>query len=151
MKVWIFVIHWEFYNVPDTLKALEKCASLLKPGAPFLGYLYYNFENKSLIFKLIWKFLTFFRRVISKSSSRSKNFYCDLIAIFIYLPLTTFLRFLEAIGFKVNKLPLSYYRNYSFYTMRTDARDRFGTRYRKKKFSRKEIVKNVRKKWFLKK
>ena len=135
------------HHVPDTLKALEKCASLLKPGAPFLGYLYYNFENKSKIFKLIWKISDYFRRIISKSSSRSKNFYCDLIAIFIYLPLTTFLRFLEFIGFKVNKLPLSYYRNYSFYTMRTDARDRFGTPV-EKRFSRKDIVKMCEKSGF---
>ena len=127
------------HHVPDTLKALEKCASLLKPGAPFLGYLYYNFENKSIIFKLIWKFSDLFRRIISKQNSRSKNFYCDLIALFVYLPITNFLRFLEIIGFRVDSLPLSYYRNYSFYTMRTDARDRFGTPI-EKRFSRKDII-----------
>ena len=127
------------HHVPDTLKAIEKCASLLKPGAPFLGYLYYNFENKSEIFKLIWKFSDFFRRIISKKSPRSKNLYCDLIALLVYLPITNFLKFLEIIGFKVNSLPLSYYKNYSFYTMRTDARDRFGTPI-EKRFSRKQII-----------
>ena len=127
------------HHVPDTFKAIKKCARLLKPGAPFLGYLYYNFENKSEFFKLIWKFSDFFRRIISKSSSRSKNFYCDLIALFVYWPITNFLRFLEIIGFKVNSFPLSYYRNYSFYTMRTDARDRFGTPV-EKRFSRKDII-----------
>ena len=135
------------HHVPDTLKALEKCASLLKPGAPFLGYLYYNFENKSKIFKLIWKFSDFFRKIISKSSPGSKNLYCDLIAIFIYLPITNFLRFLEIIGFKVHSFPLSYYRNYSFYTMRTDARDRFGTPV-EKRFSQKDIIKMCEKSGF---
>jgi hypothetical protein len=51
----------------------------------------------------------------------------DFIACFIYWPLTRSSLFLERFGFEVNNLPLSYYRNYSFYTMRTDARDRFGT------------------------
>ena len=49
------------HHVPDTQKALKKCASLLKPGAPFLGYLYYNFENKSQLFRFIWRFSDFFR------------------------------------------------------------------------------------------
>ena len=109
-----------------------------KPGV-FSRLLYYNFENKSIIFKLIWKFSDLFRRIISKQNSRSKNFYCDLIALFVYLPITNFLRFLEIIGFRVDSLPLSYYRNYSFYTMRTDARDRFGTPI-EKRFSRKDII-----------
>ena len=83
------------HHVPDTQKALKKCASLLKPGAPFLGYLYYNFENKSQLFRFIWRFSDFFRRVISKSSSRYKSFYCDLIALVIYMPITKFLKLLE--------------------------------------------------------
>jgi hypothetical protein len=35
-------------------------------------------------------------------------------------------------------VPLAYYRNYSFYTMRTDARDRFGTPL-EQRFSRLQI------------
>jgi hypothetical protein len=34
---------------------------------------------------------------------------------------------LEYIGVNVESLPLSWYRGLSFYTMRTDALDRFGT------------------------
>ena len=43
------------------------------------------------------------------------------------MPLATLSRLLEKIGIRVDSIPLSYYRNLSFYTMRTDARDRFGT------------------------
>ena len=96
---------------------------------------------------MIWKFSDFFRRIISKSSSRSKNLYCDLIAIFVYLPITNFLKLIEIIGFKVDSLPLSYYKNYSFYTMRTDARDRFGTPV-EKRFSRKDIIEMCEKSGF---
>jgi hypothetical protein len=42
-------------------------------------------------------------------------------------------------GFDVSNLPLSYYRKYSFYSMRTDARDRFGTPL-ERRFSRKKIT-----------
>ena len=35
------------HHVPDTAAAVKECASLLKPGAPFLMYLYYALENTS--------------------------------------------------------------------------------------------------------
>jgi hypothetical protein len=56
-----------------------------------------------------------------------KHAVTDLIALVVYLPLVTFSRVVEWFGFDVADIPLSYYRKYSFYTMRTDARDRFGT------------------------
>ncbi|MCI5211749.1 MAG: SAM-dependent methyltransferase, partial [Candidatus Electrothrix sp. ATG2] len=44
----------------------------------------------------------------------------------------------ERAGRRVSSIPLSYYRQYSFYTMRTDARDRFGTPL-EKRFTRQQI------------
>ena len=41
-------------------------------------------------------------------------------------------------GLNPASIPLSYYRNHTFYTMRTDSRDRFGTPL-EQRFSRKEI------------
>ena len=38
----------------------------------------------------------------------------------------------ERLGFNVDTIPLSSYRRASFYTMRTDALDRFGTRLEKR-------------------
>ena len=40
-------------------------------------------------------------------------------------------------------IPLSYYRHHSFYTLRTDARDRFGTPL-EQRFTRAEIGKMMR-------
>jgi hypothetical protein len=51
----------------------------------------------------------------------------DLIATFLYWPLARLSGFLEKKQIPVNGIPLSFYRAHSFYTMRTDARDRFGT------------------------
>ena len=47
-------------------------------------------------------------------------------------------RILEKFGVNVDHVPLSQYRNNSFYTMRTDALDRFGTRL-EKRFTKQEI------------
>ena len=34
------------HHVPDTAAALRACVGMLKPGAPFLLYLYYAFDNR---------------------------------------------------------------------------------------------------------
>ena len=47
-------------------------------------------------------------------------------------------------NFNVKNFPLSYYKNLSFYTMRTDSRDRFGTNL-EKRYTKKQI-KNMLKK-----
>ena len=46
--------------------------------------------------------------------------------------------FLDKCNFNVKNIPLSYYKNLSFYTMRTDSRDRFGT-YLEKRYSKEQI------------
>ena len=115
------------HHVPDTLQAIKDCAELLKPNAPFLAYIYYDFENKPFWFFLIWKASDFFRALIFNLPPLVKSFVCDLIAFLIYYPLTRFSLLCSWLGFNVKNIPLSYYRNCSIYTMRTDARDRFGT------------------------
>ena len=68
---------------------------------------------------------------------RLKQLLTDLIALTIYFPMARFSKILEKLSIPLNKIPLSYYRNSSFYTMRTDSLDRFGTpleqRFRKSK------------------
>ena len=46
---------------------------------------------------------------------------------------------LERLGFDISNIPLSYYRNHSWYTMRTDSRDRFGTPL-EQRFTKAQIV-----------
>ncbi len=52
----------------------------------------------------------------------------QILAASVYFPLARTAKILENIGVSVDNFPLSQYRNNSFYTMRTDALDRFGTR-----------------------
>jgi hypothetical protein len=51
----------------------------------------------------------------------------DVIAQLLYFPLATSSRILEKMGFSVAGISLSYSREHSYYTLRTDARDRFVT------------------------
>ena len=53
---------------------------------------------------------------------------CRVLAALVYFPLARLAKFFESRGVQVANFPLSQYRNNSFYTMRTDALDRFGTR-----------------------
>lgn len=62
----------------------------------------------------------------------------QFIAAVVYWPLARGARLLGSIG--AASLPLSWYRDKSFYTMRTDAYDRFCTRL-EKRFTRDEIEK----------
>jgi SAM-dependent methyltransferase len=129
------------HHVPCTQKAIKSCVDLLKPGAPLLLYIYYSFENRSTWYRTIWRLSDLIRRIICIMPYKIKYLITDLIAFFVYWPLSTFSRILEKIGFDTSGIPLSYYRNHSFYTMRTDACDRFGTPL-EKRYS-KDQIKNM--------
>jgi SAM-dependent methyltransferase len=43
------------HHMPDTTAALASCVSKLKPGAPFLLYLYYRFDNRPRWFRGLWR------------------------------------------------------------------------------------------------
>ena len=126
------------HHIPNTQQAIKSCSNLLKPGAPFLLYLYYSFDNRPIWYKAIWQFTNLLRMIISIFPSFLKNLITNLIAFLVYLPLAKLCNIIELIGFSSKNIPLSFYKNSSFYTMRTDSRDRFGTPL-EKRFSKKEI------------
>ena len=115
------------HHVPDTASALRDCVAMLKPGAPFQLYLYYAFDNRSILFRLIWRFADLLRRAVCRLSPAIKHLVTDILAVLLYFPLARLSLLAERWDVDVSSIPLSYYRNHSFYTMRTDARDRFGT------------------------
>jgi SAM-dependent methyltransferase len=116
------------HHVPDTLAGIAACARLLKPGAPFLLYLYYAFDNQPIWYRCIWQLTDVARHVISRTPLWLRHAASQIIAAAIYYPLARLSLLLERMGRNVGCMPLSVYRNKSFYTMRTDALDRFGTR-----------------------
>lgn len=126
------------HHIPDTRAAMRSCVDKLKPGAPFLVYLYYNFDNRSPWFRTVWRASDVGRRLISRLPFRARKAVTTVIAGTVYWPLTRTALALERRRRDVGSFPLSKYRHNSFYTMRTDALDRFGTRL-EQRFSREEI------------
>ena len=126
------------HHTSETKKGLDFCNRILKKDAPFLIYLYYNFDNRSIFYKLIWKFSNLIRLVVSQLPFKIKKIVTNLIALFVYFPLSKFSYYLDKLGFNTFSIPLSYYKGKSFYTLRTDSLDRFGTKL-EKRFSKKEI------------
>ena len=116
------------HHVPDTARAIASVVRKLKPGAPLLLYLYYALDNRPWWFRTLWRASNFVRQAISSTPRPLKHALCELIAATVYWPLARGARLLERLGRNVHHFPLAAYRKLSYYTMRTDALDRFGTR-----------------------
>ncbi|HKP48563.1 MAG TPA: methyltransferase domain-containing protein [Gemmatimonadales bacterium] len=126
------------HHIPDTAAGLACCVRKLKRGAPFLVYIYYRFDNRPSWFRSIWAVSDALRRVVCRMPSAARAAISQAIAAGVYLPLARTAALAERRGFDVAHLPLSAYRQASFYAMRTDALDRFGTRL-EKRFTKLEI------------
>ena len=116
------------HHVPDTPAAIRSCVAILKKGAPLLLYLYYRFDQRPLWFRAIWQASNQVRQVVSRLPLALRYLASQLIAGLVYWPFARFAALLRAAGWDIGGLPLNYYADKSFYVMRTDALDRFGTR-----------------------
>ena len=83
------------------------------------------------------------RFFISRMPFPLRDVTSQIIALLVYWPLARFARLLDKLGFSVDSFPLSYYRSRSFYVMRTDSLDRFGTRL-ENRFTKSEILKMMK-------
>jgi hypothetical protein len=126
--------------VPDTAAGIAACVRKLKKGAPFLVYLYYRFDNRPAWFRRLWEASELGRSIVSSLPLPARYAVSQAIAAGVYYPLSRTARALERAGMSVGHFPLAAYRSASFYTMRTDALDRFGTRL-EQRFTRDEIRK----------
>ena len=129
------------HHIPNTQLAMDDCVRKVKQGGYFYTYLYYNLDNRGALFKLIFKTSNVFRLVISSMPQNVKAVLCDLAALFFYMPLVLFVRVLNRIGVSKkywSKVPLADYQDKSFFVIRNDALDRFGTPL-EQRFSRVQI------------
>jgi ubiquinone/menaquinone biosynthesis C-methylase UbiE len=126
------------HHVPDTQAAIDAVAAKLKPGAPFLVYLYYAFDNRPAWYRALWRLSNLGRLIISRLPHRLRFVASQIIAALIYWPLARTATFLSRLGRSPRALPLAYYADKSFYVMRTDAYDRFCTRL-EKRFTRPQV------------
>jgi len=126
------------HHIPDTRPALGDCVEKLRPGAPFLVYLYYSLDNRPTWYRSLWRISDVVRAGISRMPFKARQAVTTVIAAAVYWPFARLARLVELLGMNQLHVPLSIYRRSSFYTMRTDALDRFGTRL-EHRFTRAEI------------
>ncbi|MEP6927667.1 MAG: class I SAM-dependent methyltransferase [Ginsengibacter sp.] len=130
------------HHIPDTQQAMNDCIKKVKKGGYFYVYLYYNLDKRGLLFRTLFNLTDLVRSVVSKAPGKLKKIICDILAVIIYMPLILWVRFLVFIGLRnlAKQMPLSAYNNKSFFIIRNDALDRFGTRL-EQRFSEKEVEK----------
>lgn len=131
------------HHVPRPAEAIGACVAKLKPGAPLLLYLYYAFDNRPSWYRWLWRVSDVVRRGVSRLPHAPRYGVSQLLAGLVYWPLARLSRAAERAGFDISCVPLSQYRRSSFYTMRTDALDRFGTRL-ERRFTAREILEMTR-------
>ncbi|MDF2455656.1 MAG: putative methyltransferase [Cytophagaceae bacterium] len=119
------------HHIPDTADGIRKCVSKVKKGGHFLVYLYYDLDQRGVLFRALFFLSNILRLVICKLPGPIKRFFCDALAVLIYLPFVLFTKLVTAILGPNNKviahIPLSYYQDKSFQVIRNDSLDRFGT------------------------
>ena len=118
------------HHIPDTQQAMNDCVKKVKRGGHFYVYLYYNLDKRGWLFTSLFKLSDVVRSWICKLPGGLKKVICDLLAVIVYLPLVLWVKLLFFLGFTrlAKKMPLSAYHNKSFFIIRNDALDRFGTR-----------------------
>jgi glycosyltransferase involved in cell wall biosynthesis/SAM-dependent methyltransferase len=128
------------HHIPNISSAFKAISANLKKGAPFLIYLYHSFDDSPAWYKTIWLLSDFIRKIISQLPYRVKIISTQLIALFIYFPISRLGYILSKLGFKTKNFPLIYYSDKPYYFMKNDSLDRFGTKL-ENRFSRDQIVK----------
>lgn len=116
------------HHVPDTAAGLKDATAKLKAGAPFLLYLYYALDNRPIWFRGLWRLTDIARKILSRQKFAVRRTIAEIIAAGVYWPMARAAAVAERAGARVEHWPLAWYRHGSFYRMRTDALDRFGTR-----------------------
>jgi SAM-dependent methyltransferase len=123
------------HHLPDTQAAIKSLARKIAPGGLLLLYLYYAFDNRPAWFRRIWKLSDLLRRGVSRLPFLPRYLLSQIIALFVYWPLARTAKHLPVPA----SWPLKSYADRSFYVMRTDALDRFGTKL-EKRFTKQQIV-----------
>ena len=126
------------HHVPDTAAGIGSVAAKLKPGAPFLIYLYYALDNRPWWYRATWRLSNALRIAISALPQPVRLAISQINAVIVYWPLARLARLVELAGFSPSGIPLESYRNRDFYVMRTDAYDRFCTKL-EQRFTRAQI------------
>jgi ubiquinone/menaquinone biosynthesis C-methylase UbiE len=129
------------HHIPNTQQAMKDCVKKVKKNGYFYCYLYHNLETRGWWFKTLYWLSNQLRKIVCKLPAGLKRLVCDILAIVIYMPLVLWVRFLVLIGLRkiAVKMPLAAYNNKSFFVIRNDALDKFGTRL-EQRFSKAQVI-----------
>lgn len=128
------------HHVGPTEHAIRGLARAVRPGGVLLIYLYYALDGRSRAYRALYRGTDAVRRVSSRLPQSLLAALTTAFALTVYYPLARSARLLRAVGLRklADSLPLSFYADLSFATMRNDSLDRFGTTL-EKRFTRAEI------------
>jgi SAM-dependent methyltransferase/uncharacterized protein YbaR (Trm112 family) len=129
------------HHVPETGAALAAICRTVKPGGAILLYLYYALETRPGWYRSLFKVADGLRKTLSAAPQGLTRSITGVIAAIVYWPLARSARLLRRLGFTsiAAALPLAFYADLSFTTMRNDSLDRFGTGL-EKRFTRNAVA-----------
>jgi SAM-dependent methyltransferase len=128
------------HHIPNTQQAMQDCVRKVKKGGYFYCYLYHNLEKMNGWFRTLFWLSELIRKVVCQLPQKPKAIVCDILAVVIYMPFILLIRFLVLIGLRsiAKKLPLAAYNNKSFFIIRNDSLDKFGTNL-EQRFSKQQV------------
>jgi SAM-dependent methyltransferase len=126
--------------IDDTQGAIKEITRRVKPGGKVLLYLYYAFDNRGGLYRLLFRVVDTVRRATSRLPSPVLFVVAFVFAAIVYVPLSRTAKLLGSFGLAASDwLPLAPYRHRSFDVMFNDSVDRFGTAV-ENRFDRKQIA-----------
>lgn len=129
------------HHIERPARALRQIVDVIRPGGTMLLYLYYALDNRGPAFRALFASVDLLRRIFSVSPRPVVFVFSAVVAAFVYWPLARGAQLLARLGASrlADSIPLTYYRDLSFRTMRNDSLDRFGTRV-EQRFTRAEMT-----------
>lgn len=114
------------HHIPSGIEtAARNIASCSKEH---LCYLYYDFENRGIAFRTLFKLANLIRLVTAQVNSEGlRVFLSHVLTIFAYYPFVLVADLMKKLNLNNSKVPLFYYAGYSYERIRQDAYDRFFT------------------------
>jgi SAM-dependent methyltransferase len=129
------------HHVAETESALDAVVATLRPGGRLLLYMYYALDDRPWWYRALYRVTDAMRRAISALPQGVARVITTFAAALIYWPLARLGAGLYRVGLARlgDALPLSFYRDLSFRTMRNDSLDRFGTSV-EKRYTKAQVV-----------
>jgi len=133
------------HHLPDPENGLLDCVRKLKPNGILLIYFYYNLDNRTAVYKSIWKIANLVRLAICYLPSPIKIRICWLLCLVIYVPLVWIAKIGRKVGLNISNWLLAAYVDRSYKSLQTDTLDRFATRieWRKSRSELEVMLKNM--------